>query len=121
MSWINYSTGLSDRPAPLEVRVEFLLKFNLARRLVDSNGLHQLGCEKYLYYILMCIVNVRTYDALLVKLFSRGEFYKIYKHRTCTPFDHNQAPTSSKTPPSPHRLFDLQDSLDKQMHFLPQR
>ena len=23
-------------------------------------------------------------------------------------------------PPSPHRLFDLQDSLDKLMHFLPQ-
>ena len=29
------------------------------------------------------------------------------------PFDPNQAPTASKTPPSPHRLFDLQDSLDK--------
>ena len=25
-----------------------------------------------------------------------------------------------KTPPSPHRLFDLQDTLDKLMHFLPQ-
>ena len=35
-------------------------------------------------------------------------------------FDQNQAPTSWKTPPSPHRLFDLQDSLDKLMHFLPQ-
>ena len=32
----------------------------------------------------------------------------------------NQAPTSLKTPPSPHRIFDLQDSLDKLMHFLPQ-
>ena len=32
----------------------------------------------------------------------------------------NQAPTSFKTPPSPHRLFDLQDSHDKLMHFLPQ-
>ena len=29
-------------------------------------------------------------------------------------------PTSLKTPPSPHRMFDLQDSLDKRMHFLPQ-
>ena len=28
--------------------------------------------------------------------------------------------TSFKTPLSPHRLFDLQDSLDKRMHFLPQ-
>ena len=36
------------------------------------------------------------------------------------PFDHNQAPTSFKSPPSPHRLFDLQDSLDKRMHFLLQ-
>ena len=36
------------------------------------------------------------------------------------PFDQNQAPTSLKTPPYPHRLFDLQDSLDKLMHFLPQ-
>ena len=35
-------------------------------------------------------------------------------------FDQNQAPTSLKTPPSPHRIFDLQDSLDKLMHFLPQ-
>ena len=25
-----------------------------------------------------------------------------------------------KTPPSPHGLFDLQDSLDKLKHFLPQ-
>ena len=33
----------------------------------------------------------------------------------------NQAPTSLKTPPSPHRLFDLQYSLDKLMHFLPQQ
>ena len=36
------------------------------------------------------------------------------------PLDQNQAPTSFKTPPSPHRLFDLQDSLDKRMHFLSQ-
>ena len=36
------------------------------------------------------------------------------------PFDSNQAPTSFKTPPSPHRLFDLQDTLNKLMHFLPQ-
>ena len=28
--------------------------------------------------------------------------------------------TSLKTPPSPHQLFDLQDSLDKLMHFLRQ-
>ena len=33
------------------------------------------------------------------------------------PLDQTQAPT---TPPYPHRLFDLQDSLDKLMHFLPQ-
>ena len=31
-------------------------------------------------------------------------------------FDQNQAPTSFKTPPPPHRLFNLQDSLDKRMH-----
>ena len=36
------------------------------------------------------------------------------------PFDQNQLPTSFKTPPSPHRLFDSQDLLDKRMHFLPQ-
>ena len=35
------------------------------------------------------------------------------------PFDQNQALTSFKTPPSPHRIFDFQDSLDKLMHFLP--
>ena len=35
-------------------------------------------------------------------------------------FDQNQAPTSFKTPASPHRLFDLQDSLDKRIHFLSQ-
>ena len=28
-------------------------------------------------------------------------------------FDQNQAPTSFKAPPPPHRLFDLQDLLDK--------
>ena len=28
-------------------------------------------------------------------------------------FDQNQAPTSFKTSPSPHRSFELQDSLDK--------
>ena len=38
----------------------------------------------------------------------------------CPPFDQNQAPKFLKTPPSPHRMFDLQDSLDKLMHFLPQ-
>ena len=36
------------------------------------------------------------------------------------PFDQNQALTSFKTPPSPHRIFDFQDSLDKLMHSLPQ-
>ena len=36
-------------------------------------------------------------------------------------FDKNQAPTSFKTPPSPHQLFDLQDSCDILMHFLPQQ
>ena len=36
------------------------------------------------------------------------------------PLDQTQAPTSLKTSPSPHRLFDLQDSLDKLMHFPPQ-
>ena len=35
--------------------------------------------------------------------------------------DQTQAPTSKKTPPSPHRLFYLQNSIDKLMHFLPQR
>ena len=29
-----------------------------------------------------------------------------------------QAPTPLKTPPSPHRYYDLQDTLDKLMHFL---
>ena len=37
------------------------------------------------------------------------------------PLDQTQAPTSLITPLSPHRLFDLQESLDKLMHFLPQR
>ena len=36
------------------------------------------------------------------------------------PFDQNQPPTSFQTPPSPHRLFDLQDSLDERIHLLPQ-
>ena len=35
-------------------------------------------------------------------------------------FDQNQAPTSLITPPSPHRLRDLQYSLDKLMLFPPQ-
>ena len=39
---------------------------------------------------------------------------------TPAPFDHNQAPTSFKPPPSPHQLFDLQGALDKRMHFLQQ-
>ena len=37
------------------------------------------------------------------------------------PFDQTQALTSLKTPPSPHRLFDSQDSLDKRMHFFQQQ
>ena len=32
----------------------------------------------------------------------------------------NPGPHVLKTPPSPHRLSDLQDKLDKRMHFLPQ-
>ena len=36
------------------------------------------------------------------------------------PLDQTQATTSLKTPASPHRLFDVQDSLNKLMHFLPQ-
>ena len=36
------------------------------------------------------------------------------------PFHQNQAPTSFKTQPSPHRLFDSLDSLDKPKHFLLQ-
>ena len=35
-------------------------------------------------------------------------------------FVQTQAPTPLKSPPSPHRLYDLQDTLDKLMHFLPQ-
>ena len=37
------------------------------------------------------------------------------------PLVQTQTPAPLKTPPSPHRLFDLQYSLDKLMHFLPQR
>ena len=36
------------------------------------------------------------------------------------PLVQTQAPTPLKTPPSPHWLYDLQDTLDKLMHFLPQ-
>ena len=36
------------------------------------------------------------------------------------PLVQTQAPTPLQTPPSPHRVYDLQDSLDKLMHFLPQ-
>ena len=36
------------------------------------------------------------------------------------PLVQTPAPTPLKTPPSPHRLFDSQDTLDKLMHFLPQ-
>ena len=46
----------------------------------------------------------------------RAEFWRAWGPG----LDQTQAPTSLKTPPSPHRLFDLQDSLDKRMHFLPQ-
>ena len=35
-------------------------------------------------------------------------------------FKESQAPTPLKTSPSPHRLHDLQDTLDKLMRFLPQ-
>ena len=35
------------------------------------------------------------------------------------PLLQTQAPTPLKTPPFPHRLYDLQDTLDKLMHFLP--
>ena len=37
------------------------------------------------------------------------------------PLGQTQAPMSLKTPPSPHRLFDLQGSLDKRMHFFHSR
>ena len=46
--------------------------------------------------------------------------YYIHKTPSRPPFDRNQAPTSLKTPSSPHRIYDFQDSLDKLMHFLPQ-
>ena len=36
------------------------------------------------------------------------------------PLVQTQAPTPLKTLPSPHRLFDLQDTLDELMHFFPQ-
>ena len=39
---------------------------------------------------------------------------------TPLPLVQTQALTPLKTPPSPHRLYDLQDTLDKLMHFLSQ-
>ena len=55
-------------------------------------------------------------------IWSRFSCFIIYTPRPPLPphFDKNRAPTSFKTPPSPRRLFDVQDSLDKLMHFLPQ-
>ena len=32
----------------------------------------------------------------------------------------NPGPMPLKPPPSPHRLYDLQGTLDKRMHFVPQ-
>ena len=37
-----------------------------------------------------------------------------------SPLVQTQAPTPLKAPPSPHRLYDLQDTRDKLVHFLPQ-
>ena len=36
------------------------------------------------------------------------------------PLVQTKASTPLKAPPSPHRFFDLQDAIDKLMHFLPQ-
>ena len=36
------------------------------------------------------------------------------------PLVQTQATTPLETLPSPHRLYDLKDTLDKLMHFLPQ-
>ena len=38
---------------------------------------------------------------------------------SCPPLVQTHAPTPLKTPPSSHRLYDLQDTLDKLMRFLP--
>ena len=38
----------------------------------------------------------------------------------CVGIVQTHAPTPFQAPPSPHRLFDLQDSLDKLIHFVPQ-
>ena len=40
--------------------------------------------------------------------------------RPALPLDQTQAPTFLNTPPSSHGFFDLHDSLEKLLHFLPQ-
>ena len=61
---------------------------------------------------------IRSIEIIRVLHTSTG--YALYTSPSRPPFDQNQPPTSLKPPPSPHRLFDLRDSLDKLMHFLPQ-
>ena len=57
------------------------------------------------------------YSPVILRILMYGKVDIIPSSRP--PFDQNQAPTSLKTPPSPHRIFDLQYSLNKLMHFLP--
>ena len=80
-------------------------------------------CVYVVLEALACL-STRLYAAVFVRAYSKRIGVSV---SVCMcnvppplPFDQNQAPTSLKTPPSPHRLFDIQDSLDKVMHSLPQ-
>ena len=51
----------------------------------------------------------------------KGFIVSVHPPRPPAPSCSNQAPHAVKmSPPSPGRLYDLQDALDKLMHFLPQ-
>ena len=109
ISWSNRfvrappSGGGSNAPRPA-----------LAVLHLDLNGYrHIMGPARSAQKIVF-----KRYSTVILRILEYGKVDIIPPSRH--PFDQNQAPTSLKTPPLPHRLFDLQDSLDKLMLFLPQ-
>ena len=52
-----------------------------------------------------------VHELIIMWTGSTGRYVLLFKPNAPTPFN---------TPPSPHRLYDLQDTLDKLVHFLPQ-
>ena len=98
--------------------------YGMSRGFTECHGMYVMGLPRmmtrniisyntasYYHAIILPYCHIRTSDSV-------PQIYNMTKTR----FSINLAKRSyiTTTPPSPHRLYDLQDTLDKRIHFLPQ-